>query len=115
MATRVPTFIVASGATDSSQLDLQIVNTGQRLVGIVIPGTIISTTVTFKVSADGTTFATLRGQTGAPIDPLSVNVLSASAVAFTADMAAQLGGWRYVQAIMGSTETNGAILIPVIL
>jgi hypothetical protein len=112
MATRVPTFIVASGATDSSQLDLQIVNTGQKLVGLVIPGTIISTAVTFKVSADGTTFVALKTEAGSA---LSLTIASATAVGFKQDVASQLASWRYVQAIMGSTETNGAILIPVIL
>jgi len=109
---RAAAFTVASGATTSNQLDIGLVNSGARLVGLVIEGTIISTTLTFKVSADGTTYVTLKDQAGAAI---TITVASATAVAFKQDVASQVGSWRFMQAIMGSTETNGATIIPVIL
>lgn len=109
---RAAAFTVAAGATDSNQLDIGLVNSGARLVGFVIEGTIISTAMTFKVSADGTTYVALKDQAGAA---MSVTVASATAVGFKQDVASQLGSWRFMQLIMGSTETNGATIIPVIL
>lgn len=101
------TLTVPNGSTTSNTADLGIVDGTSEIVGFIIVGTIISTSMTFKVSDDGITFQTLNTQSGSP---LSITVASNVNIGLSQDVRAQIGRWRMIQAVMGSTETNGATI-----
>lgn len=107
--TRGPGWTVAANAKLSNALDLQIINPDQELVGFAIPGTIVSTTMTFLVAQDGVNFLPLYDQAGSLV---SVTVASATAVGLDQTKRAQLSRWRYMQLNMGSSETGGATINP---
>jgi len=109
--TRGGTFTVASGATLSTTNDLQITDGSMEIVGFQINGTIISTAMTFNASVDGVTFQPLNTQAGSA---LSVTIKSNETIGLSQDVRAQLGRWRFLQLIMGSTETNGATVTALI-
>lgn len=101
------TFTVANGATLSTQNDLGIVDRSSEVVGFQIDGTIVSNSMSFKASVDGSTFQPLNDQGGTLI---SVTIKSNETVGLNQDKRAQIGRWRYLQILMGSTETNGATI-----
>ena len=107
--TRIYKSVVASGGTLGTPLDLGIFDATRVIVGIVIQGVIISTTMTFNVShqADGVNFFSLINEAGSAV---SITIASNSAIGTKQDIKAQLGNWRYIQPIMGSSETNGATI-----
>jgi len=105
--TKTKTLTVANGGTTSNTADLGIVDGNQEIVGLIVVGTILSTTMTFNVSDDGTLFQQLQTQAGSAV---SITVASNKSVGLNQDTRAQLGRWRYVQGVMGSTETGGATI-----
>ncbi len=106
-STKTKTLTVASGGTISNTADLGIVDGTSEIVGFVIVGTIISTTMTFNVSDDDVLYQTLNTQAGSA---LSITVASSKNIGLSQDVRAQIGRWRFVQAVMGSTETGGAVI-----
>lgn len=111
VVTKGTTFTVAVDATVSNALDLQLVNPGQKVLGFAIKGTCTSTTMTFNASADGVNFYPLMGNTGSAV---SITVASNTIIGFTADIGAELSGWRWLQAVMGSSELSGATILVVV-
>lgn len=109
--TRGGTFTVANNATNSTTNDLQIVDGNMEIVGFQINGTIVSTSMTFNASQDGVTFQTLNTQAGSA---LSVTIKSNETIGLSQDVRAQVGRWRYLQIVMGSSETNGATINAII-
>ena len=100
-------FTVAANKQLSNALDLQIINPDQELVGFSIPGTIVSTAMTFLTSYDGVNFFPLYNQAGTL---LSVTVATGTNVGLSTDFRSQLARWRYLQLNMGSSETGGATI-----
>lgn len=108
--TRGITATVANGGTLGTALDLGIFDYSRAIVGIVIKGTILSTTMTFNVSPenDGVTFYPLFNEAGSQVQ---LTISSNQATGIKQDLRAQMGSWRFIQPVMGSTETNGATII----
>jgi len=106
-ATKTKTLTVASGGTTSNTADLGIVDGNQEIVGFIIATTLVSTTMTFNVSDDDVTYQQLVTQAGSA---LSITVASNKNIGLSQDVRAQIGRWRFIQAVMGSTETNGATI-----
>lgn len=101
MASSGVTFTVAAGQTVSDGL---AVPRGE-IVGFVMPAALVSTTMTFQVSLDDSTYVALNNDTGSAI---SLTVAASKAVSLKADLRSQLTGWPFMKVVMGSTETNGA-------
>ena len=105
--TRGGTFTVAANQTASTTNDLQITDGSMEIVGFIVVGNIVSTAMTIKTSDDGILFQTINTPTGSAI---SITVASNTNIGLTQDIRAELGRWRYLQLIMGSSETGGATI-----
>lgn len=106
-ADKTKTLTVAAAGTTSNKADLGIVDGNQEIVGFIIQGAIISTSMSFNVSDDDVTYQQLQTQSGSPV---SITIASSKNIGLNQDTRAQLGRWRFIQAVMGSTETNGATI-----
>lgn len=88
---------ISSGQTSASSGDLK----GRSIVGIITPASLASTSLTFTVSDDGTTFRTLVNVSNASI---TVTVDSTTRqYAFDPQI---FVGVRYIKVISGSSETS---------
>lgn len=108
--TRAYTSTVAANGTLGTPLDLNIFDSAHFLVGIIIKGTVVSTTMTFNVShqSDGVTFFSLMNEAGSAVQ---LTIASNTAIGVKQDIRSQLGSWRFIQPVMGSTETGGATIL----
>lgn len=92
------TATIALSGTISSAIDLA----GCRAVGLITPGTLTSTTVTFyAASAVDGTYAPIYDDTNTAY-VLTVGTVQARAYALRPDVMAP---WRFVKAVTGGTES----------
>lgn len=92
--TRAATVTVASGQTVSNAIDLGEL----AVVGLVTPGTITSTAITFQASQDNVTFSQVT-----KVDA-TVYTLTVSASKYIVIPPADLAGVRYLKVVAGSAE-----------
>lgn len=92
---------ILSGQQDSSAVDIS----SWALLGFQMPAAFTGATVTFKVSSDGSTFTTLKDQTGTTI---TMTVSTSFAYPFPDEVSA----WPYVKITSASAEgANRSIII----
>lgn len=92
--------IVPTNGQTSTSIDCR----GQGIVGIILPASLVSTTLTFMGSQDNVNFSNLYNAAGTA---LSTVVAANRIVLFTPG---DLIGLHYIQLVTGSVETAGAII-----
>lgn len=104
------TSTVPTNGTLGNPIDLGIFDSSHFIVGTIIKGTVVSTTMTFNVShqSDGITFFPLMNESGSAVQ---LTIASNTAIGHKQDIRSQFGNWRFVQPVMGSTETGGATIL----
>jgi len=91
---KTATIAVATSATDSAAVDLD----GMHLFAIETPATLTGTSLTFKVSADNSTFTGLYDDTGTQY---SVTVAASRVIYLDPS---KFAAFQYLKLISGSTE-----------
>lgn len=91
---------IANGATSSDACNAA---TGEAF-GLVMPATFTGTTITFTVSADGSTFQALYSIT-------NTLVTMTVAVSRSYDLPGELTAWPYFKVVSGSTEGGARTLV----
>lgn len=79
---------------------------GFESFGVVLPATFTGTTLTFQVSADGSTYQALDNGSGSAV---SITVAQAKSYALPAGLTA----WPYFKIVSGSTEGSARSLVVV--
>lgn len=100
------TWVIADNATESTGY---IKTKGLAGGGFRLPTGTVSANWTYKVSEDGTNFATLKDATGE----------TCTATACTAGDAVEfpsaIFGWLYAKLVSSASQTGGPLTIPVVL
>lgn len=95
---RLAEATVADSGTVSTAVDIG----GYRYVGVVVPAGFEGTTITFQVSADGTTYVPLE-------------VAAGTAVSFTTNASSgfslgdEIRPWAYMKLVCGTAQTGAAV------
>lgn len=93
-------FTIAVGGTISTSLN----SSGQYISRIETPASIVSTTLSFQVSMDGTTFKPARTNTGAAY---TITVAANLSIPIPPEITA---GGLACRIVAGSTETSGLVI-----
>ncbi len=87
------TATIASGQTKTGSIEIS----GAAFVGLVMPAAFTGTSITFEVSADGTTFQALY-------DEFNTQVSVTVAASRTYDLPATLTTYGFMKVVSGSAE-----------
>lgn len=94
------TVTIANGDTESNAIDLGEL----AIVGMQTPASMTGTAITFKASADNSTFVVVK-----KIDGSTYSMVTASSQYYVIPPA-DLAGIRYLKVVSGSAETGAKII-----
>ena len=101
MATVSNTATIASGATTSDGIDLQLVEHLGCIIGIQMPSAFTGASITFQVSGDDSTYQALYDSAN---NQVSITVSASRTYGFTDSVRATLAHWRYIKVVSASSE-----------